>query len=64
MTKNFCDKCGIEVNDSEYIKISFLGNINKHFGYKQVQFCEKCFTEVDKELERFIPKISSISNVV
>lgn len=54
MTKNFCDVCKKEVL-REYVKMSFMGNIKKYV-YKQVCFCEECFTKVDKEIAEFMPK--------
>ncbi len=53
MTKNFCDKCGKEVEDRKYVRISFTGSTTEEsFLFKNITFCEKCYMKVDKILQK------------
>jgi hypothetical protein len=55
MTKKFCDKCSEEVVNSEFVRMSFSGNIDKHFIHKEYHFCEKCFADVNKKINESLP---------
>ena len=53
MTKNFCDKCGKEVEDRKYVRISFTGSTTEEgFVFKNVTFCETCYVKVEKVVEK------------
>ncbi len=60
MTKNYCDNCGVEIINNEYVRISFMGNIEK-FIYKNQYFCGKCCIALDKVINKFLKKESQKS---
>lgn len=55
MTKEFCDHCGIEMENKVRVRISFLGNIYIKFANNNVSFCEVCYRGIEKEISRYIP---------
>lgn len=57
MTKEFCDKCKLEIKDRESMSISFFGRLSKDLLHRNLSFCGKCYVKVDKAISPFIPKI-------
>ncbi len=55
MTKEFCDRYGIEMKNKVRIRISFLGSITRRFVSDNVLFCEVCFNNIESEIYKYLP---------
>ena len=42
MTRNFCDRCGVECESLTVIKIPYENRGNGSFSTKEIEVCEKC----------------------
>lgn len=42
MTRNFCDRCGVECKSVIVIKIPYKNNGKGSFSTKEIEVCEKC----------------------
>lgn len=64
MTKNFCDKCKLEINGNKHIKVSLSGFTEKlGYLYEDVSFCEKCYLKMYKQIHKLIPIKPTMSKI-
>jgi len=48
-----CEKCGKELGDSNYVKISFqeLNHWDQNVNYTQMKACKKCYRRIKKAIK-------------